>query len=145
MHAMAKGMLPQILLAYISWCIISQVVHSQLKELYVKAEDNSLCPNGIPSSLCNTLDWYSHNVNTSFTSGTKMIFLEGSHLLETFIDIIDCHNFTITGNGDMSQDIDELPQPNTWINCVTETNSGLRFRNSTDINIENIGLNSCTN
>ena len=141
---MAKGMLPRILLAYISLCTACQVVHSQPKELYVKAKDSSLCPNGIPASLCNTLDWYSHNVNISFTSGTKIIFLEGIHSLDTFIDIIDCHNFTITGNGDISQDNDGLPQPNAWINCVKESNNGLRFRNSTDISIEKIGLNSCS-
>ena len=42
-------------------------------------------------SLCQTLDWYSHNINFSFASNTRMVFLNGTHYLETFIMTVEEH------------------------------------------------------
>ena len=111
----------------------------------MKVNDNSTCPPGVPSSRCRTLYWYSHNINVSFTSNTKMVFLEGRHVLETFVEVPNCHNFTMSGNESVSINHDGLPQSTSWIECspASGSRSGLIFINSSAINIFNLGLDYC--
>ena len=112
--------------------------------LYVKPKNDSSCPDGVSPSQCQTLDWYSHNVNTSFTSNMKIVFLEGNHTLESFITAVQCHNFTVIGCGSISRDSDGLPQPASRIFCKGHSRRGLLFINSTKIHISNIRLDNCS-
>ena len=112
--------------------------------LYVKPKNDSSCPDGVSPSQCQTLDWYSHNVNTSFTSNVKMMFLEGNHTLESFITAVQCHNFTVIGCGSVSRDRDGLPQPVSRVFCKGHSRRGLLFINSSEIHISNIRLDNCS-
>ena len=141
---MAKRVSPLIKLMYVTFFTAHQVVHSQPGVLYVTADNGLPCPHGIPITQCNTLDWYSHNIDISFTSNTEMVFLSGTHSLETFIEVTNCHNFTMTGNGSASHTSDGLPQPTSWINCHGAFRSGLFFINSSEIYVTNLGLDSCS-
>ena len=137
---MAKTVSPQILL-HITFFAACQVVYSHPEVLYVKADNSPPCPHSIQ---CNTLDWYSHNIDISFTSNTKMVFLNGTHSLETFIEVTNCHNFTMIGYGNALHRSDGLLQPTSWINCHGAFGSGLFFLNSSEIHIINLGLDSCS-
>ena len=121
-----------------------KVVHTQQQILYVKAiDDNSPCPDVTQSVQCQTLDCYASNVSAWFSSNTEMVFLEGNHSLETFIEVSSCNNFTMTGRGNALHGNDGLPQPTSWINCDRLSNAGIHFTGSSNIHILNIGFRSC--
>ena len=73
-----------------------------------------------------------------------MVFLNGTHSLEKFIEVTNCHNFTMSGYGNALHRSDGLPQPTSWINCHGASGSGLFFINSSKIHIINLGLDSCS-
>ena len=73
-----------------------------------------------------------------------MVFLEGKHSLESLIEVTNCHNFTMTGNGSTQLYSDGLPQPTSWINCTGASGNGLFFINSSEIHIIKLGLDSCS-
>ena len=128
----------------LSLSFLFAVLHSQ-PVFYVKVDDNSICPSGVPDSQCKTLYWYSHNINASFISNATMVFLKGRHLLETFVEVANCHNFTITGTETASIGHDGQPHPTSWIDCSRASGSrtGLFFTNSDTINIFSLGIDSC--
>ena len=87
------------ILVYFVFLVACQIDDSQSKVLCVKPNGNYLSPYGIPETQCQTLDLYRQNINTWFTSNTTMNFLDGHHSLRTFIQVTNCHNFTMTGVG----------------------------------------------
>ena len=111
--------------------------------LYVRARDQNECPGDIPPDHCQTLDWYSQHVNTSFVSDTTMVFLKGHHVLNSFIEVNKCNNFTMTGPESSVYDTQGLPLPVSWINCNGSFETGIIFTNSSDIQIYNLGFSSC--
>ena len=129
----------------LSLATLFAVLHSQ-PVFYVKVNENSTCPPGVPDSQCQTLNSYSLNISASFISNATMVFLQGKHLLETFIEVANCHNFTMTGNKTASIGHDGQPQPTSWIDCsrVSGSTSGLFFTNSSKINISSLGIDSCS-
>ena len=72
-----------------------------------------------------------------------MLFQEGVHYLNTFIDMSNCHNFTMSGNGSNTWMSNGLPQPSSQIKCNGTPNSGLYFYNSTKICVHNLEFESC--
>ena len=141
--SIVKRLSPHTLLLCVTFFTGCQVVHSQSRVLYVKADNATLCPYGIPTTQCNTLDWYSNKSDTSFTSNTTILFLNGAHSLESFIEVTNCHNFAMIGNGSASQNSDGLPKPTSQIRCNEALSSGLFFFNSTNISIHNLEFKSC--
>ena len=137
--------IPCFLLCFVSF-VASQVDDdSQLKVLYVKANDSSPCPHEIPRMQCQTLDWYMQNINNSFTSNTTMNFLDGHHSLTTFLQVYNCHKFSMIGVGTVSYRNGSLVYPSSiWIHCSGTNGSGVIFINSSDIHISNIGFDSCS-
>ena len=114
---------------------------------YVKTSDASPCPNNIVQ--CQTLIWYSNNLNSSFTSNTVMLFQEGTHKLDKFTEVSSCHNFTMAGNGSASHQYirgnNHLPKPTSTIKCIGGSeNTGLFFTNSSKIRIYNLAIESCS-
>ena len=129
-----------ILLVFISY----KVVWSQQQTLYVKTNSTSPCPDDVRVMHCQTLDWYSNNSNISFTSNTVMLFQEGIHVLDTFVEISSCHNFSLVGNGSALHHSDGQPHPTSTINCTGAHNGGLLFSNSSNIHIRNLELGFCS-
>ena len=123
---------------------LTRMAQSQPNILYVRADKGSSCPQDIPVANCQTLDWYSHHINASFTSNTTMVFLKGSHSLKSFVEIANRHNFNMTGFPSVLRGRDDLLQPASWINCERQSNNGLLFVNSSKIHISNLGLESCS-
>ena len=124
---------------------LNSAAHGQGNTIYVKASEDSSCPNGIPESKCRTLDWYSHNVDTSFTSDTQMVFLTGGHSLKTFVQVLNCHNFIMTGNQSRMLHTSNGPsQPASRILCNEQSNGGLLFVNSSEISIQNLVFLNCS-
>ena len=111
--------------------------------LYVVAFSNSQCPPEISTSQCHTLDWYTQNKGTTFKSNTTMIFLEGEHFLNSFIEVSNCDNFTMYAYGSVVSHYD-LSQPSSWISCSSDSKSGFLFMNSSNIHITGLGLDSCS-
>ena len=124
--------------------ILFQVCWSQQQILYVKNASSSPCPNDSKIISCQTLDWYAVSFNTSFSN--KLVLLqEGYHILSFFIQIHNCHNFIIAGNGSAKHNRNGQPQPSTVIDCSgAKLKSGLFFFNSTNITIVNLELRFCS-
>lgn len=118
-------------------------VASKSQIFYVVASNGSQCPPEITTSQCHTLDWYTQNKNVSFKSNTMMIFLEGKHSLDSFIEVSSCSNFTMAANKSVVPD-HYLLQPASWIVCKRESTSGFFFMNSTNIHITGLGLDMCS-
>ena len=119
-------------------------VHGQSDVFYVKPTDSSPCPNGTTYSQCNTLDWYSHNIDISFKSNTQMVFLKGNHTLDILIQVTRCHNFSMTVEETVSHHHDGQVQPVSWITCTGKNYTGLIFINSSDIRMSYLGFDSCS-
>ena len=134
----------QIMLIWIMLLTGCQCVQSQSQIRYVIPNDTQ-CPPEVPSSQCKTLDWYSHNKDISFISNTTMVFLEGIHFLNAFIEVTACNNFTMIGSENASSHMSGtgLVQPRSWIICSGASKSGLYFVNSSKIHIINLLLHSC--
>ena len=134
----------QILLLFTLFIETCTRVPSNSQILYVVASNGSQCPPEIATSHCQTLDWYIQNKDVSFKSNTRMIFLEGKHVLDNFIEISSCYNFTMTASKSALPYSDSLPQPASWIFCNRESRSGIFFVNSSEIHITSLGLDSCS-
>ena len=92
---------------------------------------------------CQTLEWYYHN-DYLFTSNTEMLFEEGTHVLNTIIELESIHNFSMVGRGAASHDEDGLPQPTSIIICNNTTKAGIQISNSSNIRIHNLKLRFCS-
>ena len=123
---------------------LSHDVWSQQQILYVKVSTDHPCPKNCQIVECQTLDWYANNSNYSFMSNKQMLFQDGVHLLQKFVEVSDCTNFTMIGNGSALRSSDGYSQPTSIVNCSRETNSGLFFSYSSNIHISNLELRSCS-
>ena len=138
------------LLGLLLLCISNQAgIASTYQIHYVKTSDASMCPNGQHIVQCQTLIWYSINLNGSFTSNTVMLFQEGTHKMNKFIRISNLHNFTMAGNGSASHQYvygsNRLPNPTSTIKCTGESeNAGIFFWNSSKINMINLKIEFCS-
>ena len=116
-------------------------VQSNSRTLYVRA-NGTQCPPTIATSECQTLDWYSKNSGSSFISNTRMVFLEGLHFLNNFIDVSNCNNFSMIGS--KTHRSNQLPQPTSQIICTEASKTGFSFINSNKIRITDLTLDSCS-
>lgn len=135
----------QITFVWIMLLVGCQHIQSESHIHYVTSNDTQ-CPPEVPISLCNTLDWYSQHRDISFISNTTMVFLEGIHFLNAFIEVSTCNNFTMIGREDALSDVSRtgLPQPRSQIICSAASKHGLSFINSSKIHIVNLALNACS-
>lgn len=119
---------------------------SQQQILFVKVSADRPCPNNRKIVECQTLDWYANRSNCSFMSNKQMLFEDGVHLLQKFITVSGCVNFTMTGNGTAVPSSNGYSHPTSIINCSREsqTNSGLFFSYGSNIHIRNLELISCS-
>ena len=92
------------------------------------------------------MDWYSNNSTAAFTSNTELLFQEGIHSLHEFINISNCHNFTMAGNGSVWHDSNGLPHPTSIISCLgtSDSDTELFIYNSSNIKIYNLEVRLCT-
>ena len=125
----------------------TQTVQGQNHVIYVTpGDDDSLCPKN--SSPCHTLDWYSKTEsNGSFImDNTEVRFLEGVHLLKSWIQIENHSNISLIGlESSLPNDSNGMPQPISWIKCDTGTlnDNGFRFLNTSYVQVKNLGFHSC--
>ena len=114
--------------------------------LYVMTHNGS-CQNPSNAEVyttCHTFDWYYKNFSFWCKENTEMLFEEGVHFLDTFINVSDCYNFTMSGMGSTSNIGSGLPQPSSQIKCSSVIlSTGLYFTNSTSIRIQNLEFESC--
>ena len=130
-----------LILLQLCLLIASQVLHGQQQVLCVQASSG----NSVSSSECKTLmDWYNNFSAAAFTSNTKLLFQEGIHSLHEFINISNCHNFTMAGNGSVWHDNNGLPQPTSIISCLGTFDAGLFISNSSNIRIQHLEFNICS-
>ena len=130
---MAFNLLCAVLLALatINVCTASTV--------YVKPDHNySYCP-GEP---CHPLAYYVQQVSQYFVSNTTMVFLNGTHCIETMqlVVIKNVDNFTMKGN---SECLDYVLESSSRIECVGPRKGGFNFSNVTGIRIENLTFTNC--
>ena len=124
-----------------------QVAHSCV--VYVQPNATTLCPKNVSSSSCHTLSWYNHN--GSISDDTMVIFLKGTHSLDSTLYIRNRKNLTITGEavhdtlsltGSFANS-DQTSHPVlSWISC-NSSDAGIVFLNTSDIQIMNLGFDSC--
>ena len=121
-------------------CAVFDVVYSGT--IYVTPGSKSLCPkDALP---CETLDEYITGSNGSFiTSNTTVILLNGTHLLSTALEVRNCDYVRITGITNSVSPYDNNSLPDVFIKCAAVKPCGLKFVNSREIEIENIGFDSC--
>ena len=124
--------------------LFSRDVSSQQQILYVKVSVDHPCPNNSQIVECQTLDWYANKSNCSFMSNKRMIFQDGVHLLQKFVNVSQCVNFTMTGNGSALRTSDGYSQPTSIVNCSKETSSGLFFSYYSNIRICNLEFRYCS-
>ena len=123
-------------------CGILAVQSQPQKVLYYVKNHSSQCPNDTKYATCHSFEWYFKNFSTWCKSNTEMLFQEGVHYLNTFINVNNCHNFTMSGIGSNTWNSNGLPQPPSQIKCKG-SNSGLHFFNSTRISVHNLEFESC--
>ena len=131
-------------------CTVSlQVVQSRV--VYVIPNATTPCPKNSGNSSCHTLNWYSHNSNERIISNdTVVILLKGIHFLNSTIYIENCKNLTITGEvadtlsltDNNFANSNQMQHPISWISCST-SDTGIVFSNTSDIQIMNLGFDSC--
>ena len=119
-------------------CLYCQFAWSNQNVIYVK--NSTSCQHSDHDENCHTLKWYT--TNSSFTSNTEILFEEGIHTLDDFIELSHCQNFTMAGNGSAIHD--GIPQPTSTIICNNTANNGFLFSNSSDILIQNLKLSHCS-
>ena len=113
--------------------------------LYVKANNSSPCPIDDQIVPCQTLNWYGTNASYLHdSSNTLMLFQEGNHRLSISIEVHDCHNFTVAGNGSALRKSNGQPKPTSIINCTGVSSGGIFFTNSSNISIYNLKFESCS-
>ena len=124
-----------------------QVAHSRV--VYVTPNATAPCPMSDNSS-CHTLSWYSHSDRERLLSNDTVVkLLKGIHILNSTIQIKNRKNLTIKGPGEdgytlsFTDDRGQTSHPVTWINCTSSAETGIVFLNSTDIQIVNLGFDSC--
>ena len=148
MDSIRQYSVAMFLLGILLLCISVQVdIASAYQILYVKTSNTSPCPNDERIVHCQTLNWYSINSNVSFISNTVMLFQEGTHLLDKFIEVSRCHDFTMAGNGSASRQLHSngLPGPTSTIKCIEKSKStGLFFLNSSKISVYNLEIDFCS-
>ena len=121
-------------------CLIPRITHGQQQTLCVQASGNST-----PSSECKTLmDWYGNGSAAVFMSDTKLVFQEGIHSLDRFLNFSNCYNFTMAGNGNAQHDSDGIPQPTSIISCSGVLDTGLFISNSRNVHIHNLEFKFCS-
>ena len=121
--------------------VVFDVVYSGT--IYVTPGSKSLCPkDALP---CETLDEYITGSNGSFiTSNTTVILLNGTHMLSTALEVRNSDHIRIVGiNSNLVSPYDNNSLPHTFIKCTSLKPCGLKFVNSSEIQIENAGFDSC--
>ena len=120
---------------------------AQANVVYVTPGDESLCP--VNASPCHTLDWYINNSSTTngsfMADNTEVIFLKGTFTLSTTIFLESSRNISLTGaDSIMNQGV---PQPSSRIICkmaISQSHyGGFIFLNSSEIQMRNLGFDSC--
>ena len=119
------------------------VIQSQPQIICVKANDSCQCPNNIKYAMCQTFSWYIKNSSAWFKTNTVMLFQEGVHSLDAFIEVHNCDNFNMSGYGRAPQSSNGLPKPSSRIRCNGAPKSGLYFSHSTNISVHNLEFESC--
>ena len=133
-----------ILLLFGSLVVLEVQSQKQLQILFVKANKSQDCPDNIGYVSCETFDYYYKNMSFWCKANTEMLFQEGQHYLDEFITASNCHNFSMSGMGNVSLTRDSQPNPSAQIIChKTLNNSGLYFSESTNISVHNLEIDSC--
>ena len=105
------------------------------KTLYVTPNPAGICP-----GACHTLEYYMLKAYKYFTSNTLMVFLNGTHTLESS-DPISLNNFTMIGSSNFTTGLQNLLESSSKINCTG--NSSFYFKNASEIHIENLTFIGC--
>jgi hypothetical protein len=73
-----------------------------------------------------------------------MLFQEGNHHLGISIEVDDCHNFAMAGNGSALRKSNGQPKPTSIIDCTGVPSGGMLFTNSSNVRIYNLEFESCS-
>ena len=96
---------------------------------YVKPHDHVTCPN--VSGPCLTLREYAEEPEQYFTSNSSLIFLPGTHELDTSIYFVNVSNFSLAtydfDRHDVTKVIISTSGSIEWTNCYNVTVLGLLF------------------
>lgn len=135
----------ELYLLSIVFCSSIFQVNGRLHQLlFVKANNShQRCPNNTEYTRCQTFSFYYKNLSLWCQENTEMLFEEGVHLLDEFVNASNCHNFTMTGTSrNASWFSDILPNPRCQIRCQG-SNTGLYFEESATIHVSNLKFESC--
>ena len=109
-------------------------------QLYVLPEDNpALCPTS-NMSRCLTLNGYIQQATSYFHSHTIFSFLPGIHSLNRIAVFENISNVSLTSflsSGSLNQ------ENHVVISCSSDANTGLYFRNITELSIDRLTFSGC--
>lgn len=127
------------LVLILSAVLCEQVTAQNHTTFYVKASEDSTCPD-IP---CETLATYVRNQDIVFQSSTTLMFLNGTHILDTgsFVEIQNVFDLRFIGTNDFVPGALNAREPSTRIQCLRL--SGFAFVSVVSLRIERITITDC--
>lgn len=115
---------------------------------YVRPQEDSPCPAGVPNERCNTFPQILQDASLAesiFSSNTILAFLSGNHVLdfptEAFLVVRNLENLTLLGSPEVISRPGEISRPASRILCHSPF--GLAFVNVTRLAFTNISLTGC--
>ena len=119
-------------------CSLSFVRSKSTTKLYVIPDNNTgLCPT-TNKSFCQTFNSYVDQAASYFLSDTILLFLPGNHFLNYTAKFGNISNIGLVTYTSSTR------QQNTTVTCSPSTNTGLYFRNVTQLRIKNLTLTGCS-
>ena len=98
-----------------------------------------------PGEPCHPLSYYVQQVSRYFVSNTTMVFLNGTHSVETMqpVVITNIENFAMKGSDEFVLGVEDIRESSSRIECVGTHRSSFSFMNVTNIQIENLTFANC--
>ena len=139
-NKMPKHRLHLVLLSFILSAVLCEKVTAQNHTIfYVKASEDSTCPD----TPCETLATYVRNKDMVFRSNTTLMFLNGTHILDTgsFVEIRNVVHLRFIGTNYFVPGALNAREPFTRIQCSGL--SGFAFVSVVTLLIERITIADC--
>ena len=135
-----------------SWCHIYYITSVILyiysgyvtaSEYYVSATTNvESCPStDLP---CHDLSYYTDDYASYFTNDTIFYFLEGTHILQSTLEISDVSNITLQGLGHIEQGFHEtVIQSTSVIRCSDSNRTSIQLISTRDVVLKSLTIANC--
>ena len=112
---------------------------------YVTSDDATGREHSCPlHQICHNLSYYISQPNSYFTSDTTIVFLEGEHSFDDFVNVSNVHNLTLKGQGQWPvAGAEETVMQSTVILTCIRGSGGFYFATSHNITVEGLTIVNC--